>query len=310
MSIYAVANMLKVQLRGEPIIPADLSFLSGGDTGNIVSFIPKDSETFISSAVTTLLWFLVVCFICFVLDGRRKFIYCSWTHPFASIKNILGNLTRIIAAVLSVAIFFSFTWNLGTPNSWPYKWIRDMGYKAELWNPTDDAQANGPAISFLNLTHVKAMDEPNGYSKEAMQKLAQRYSKEAALINKNRANNLTDNNVVMILSESFSDPTRVPGIAYDIDPMPHIRSLKNTTTSGLMLSPGYGAVPPILSTKPTYRPESCQLQQLFDSSLSATCPNTEKPLFVQSNLERKVWLEWIHSCSSVLQQHVPKKCEL
>lgn len=240
MSIYAVANMLKVQLRGEPIIPADLSFLSGGDTGNIVSFIPKDSETFISSAVTTLLWFLVVCFICFVLDGRRKFIYCSWTHPFASIKNILGNLTRIIAAVLSVAIFFSFTWNLGTPNSWPYKWIRDMGYKAELWNPTDDAQANGPAISFLNLTHVKAMDEPNGYSKEAMQKLAQRYSKEAALINKNRANNLTDNNVVMILSESFSDPTRVPGIAYDIDPMPHIRSLKNTTTSGLMLSPGYG----------------------------------------------------------------------
>lgn len=240
MSIYAVANMLKVQLRGEPIIPADLSFLSGGDTGNIVSFIPKDSEAFINSAVTTLLWFLIACLICFVLDGRRKFIYCSWTHPFTSIKNILGNLTRIIAAVLSVAIFFSFTWNLSTPNSWSYKWIRDMGYKAELWNPTDDAQANGPAISFLNLTHVKAMDEPNGYSKETMQKLAQRYNKETVLINKNRANNLTDNNVVMILSESLSDPTRVPGIAYDIDPMPYIRSLKNTTTSGLMLAPGYG----------------------------------------------------------------------
>ena len=46
--------------------------------------------------------------------------------------------------------------------------------------------------------------------------------------------------MIMILSESFSDPTRVPGITLSEDPMPNIRALKNTTTSGLMLSPGYG----------------------------------------------------------------------
>ena len=53
-------------------------------------------------------------------------------------------------------------------------------------------------------------------------------------------NNLTDSTVIMILSETFSDPTRVPGIELTEDPMPDIRSIKETTTSGLMLSPGYG----------------------------------------------------------------------
>ena len=44
----------------------------------------------------------------------------------------------------------------------------------------------------------------------------------------------------MILSETFSDPTRVPGVSFSLDPIPNIRNIKNTTTSGLMLSPGYG----------------------------------------------------------------------
>ena len=44
----------------------------------------------------------------------------------------------------------------------------------------------------------------------------------------------------MILSESFSDPLRAPRVSYSIDPMPNIRALKEQTTSGLMLSPGYG----------------------------------------------------------------------
>lgn len=73
-----------------------------------------------------------------------------------------------------------------------------------------------------------------------MEELAKKYSSEANQINGTRANNLTDNTVIMILSESFSDPTRVPGIALAEDPMPNIRALKETTTSGLMLSPGFG----------------------------------------------------------------------
>ena len=84
------------------------------------------------------------------------------------------------------------------------------------------------------------MDKPEGYSQEAMEALAKKYNSAATKINSTRANNLTDNTVITILSESFSDPTRVPGITLTEDPMPDIRALKQTTTSGLMLSPGFG----------------------------------------------------------------------
>ena len=84
------------------------------------------------------------------------------------------------------------------------------------------------------------MDKPSEYSKKTMEKIAARYTKEANKINTSRANILTDSTVILILSESFSDPLRVPGISFDIDPMPNIRALKDVTTSGLMLSPGYG----------------------------------------------------------------------
>ncbi len=61
-----------------------------------------------------------------------------------------------------------------------------------------------------------------------MEALAKKYNSAATKINSTRANNLTDNTVITILSESFSDPTRVPGITLTEDPMPDIRALKHT----------------------------------------------------------------------------------
>ncbi|MCQ4948003.1 hypothetical protein NE602_27885, partial [Bacteroides cellulosilyticus] len=47
-------------------------------------------------------------------------------------------------------------------------------------------------------------------------------------------------NIIFNLSESFSDPRRVPGIKLAHDPMPNIERLKKNNTSGLMISSGYG----------------------------------------------------------------------
>lgn len=240
MTAYGVANSIKVQLRNEPIIPADLTFVSGGDTGSIMSFIPKASEALVNGAIQVQLWFLLICVILFVFDGRRRFIHCSWRHPIANVKNIVGNVCRILAAVLSVVLLGSYTVGLSTPDSWSYSWATDMGYRPELWNSLMDAQNNGPATTFLSLTKVKAMDKPENYSQKTMEQIAEHYSAAAETINQSRGSELTDSTVILVLSESFSDPTRVPGVSFSIDPMPNIRTIKNFTTSGLMLSPGYG----------------------------------------------------------------------
>lgn len=240
ITAFGVANSIKVQLRNEPIIPADLTFISGGDTGSIMSFVPKSSQAFVNGAITFVIWFAIIIFALFVLDGRRRFIYCSWRHPIANIKNIIGNVFRILAAILSVVLLSTYVIGLGTPGSGTYKWAKDNGYEPQLWNAIGDAQANNPATTFLSLSKVKAMDKPDNYSQKTMQSLAKKYAQEAQAINHTRSGELTDNTVIMILSETFSDPTRVPGVSFSLDPIPNIRNIKNTTTSGLMLSPGYG----------------------------------------------------------------------
>ena len=240
MSVYAVANSIKVILRNEPILPSDLSFLSSGNGGEITSFIPKSSQALVDGTITMLIWLTVICLILQFVDGRRCVIPFHWWRPFRNVKTIIGNVTRIIAAAMSITLLCSFTWTLSVPGAWGYEWAKSWGDSPQLWSAEGDAADNGPVINFLRLTHPKIMDKPEGYSQETMEELAKKYSSEANQINGTRANNLTDNTVIMILSESFSDPTRVPGIALAEDPMPNIRALKETTTSGLMLSPGFG----------------------------------------------------------------------
>lgn len=84
------------------------------------------------------------------------------------------------------------------------------------------------------------MDKPQNYSQQTMESLAAKYKNIAKTINENRKAKLTDSTVIFVLSESYSDPTRVPGISLNEDPLPFVRQTKANTTSGLMLSSGYG----------------------------------------------------------------------
>ena len=292
MSVYAVANSIKIILRNEPILPSDLSFLSSGNGGEITSFIPKSSQALVDGTITMLIWLTVICLILQFVDGRRCVIPFHWWRPFRNVKTIIGNVTRIIAAAMSITLLCSFTWTLSIPGAWGYEWAKSWGDAPQLWNAEGDAANNGPIINFLRLTHPKIMDKPEGYSQETMEELAKKYSSEANQINGTRANNLTDNSVIMILSESFSDPTRVPGIALAEDPMPNIRALNETTTSGLMLSPAMAAAPRTSNTSrspdwtlpcSTIRcnpciKSSCHTRRTRSRGTKSGTPNTTRPV--------------------------------
>ena len=240
MTTYAVANHIKMATRNEPVLPADLNFITGGNTGQLTSFIPKSAQALVNGAVTGVIWLVIVCVIMQFIDGRNGFIHCSWYRPFACVKNFFGTLIRIAAAVCSVSLCCSFIWGFGNQGYWSTTFAQSMGDSPRIWNGSEDATLNGPTVNFLRLAHTKTMDKPEGYSQKAMEGIAEKYAKEASLLNQNRTEKMTDNTVIMILSESFSDPTRVPGVSFSEDPMPNIRSIKAQTTSGLMLSPGYG----------------------------------------------------------------------
>ena len=241
--VFAVATKIKITMRSEPIIPSDLGFLSGGGgggAGDVASFVTDDSRPLVNTAIAWLVWFVVICVILQFADKRRAFIYCSWRHPIAGPKNIFGLICRILAPIVSVLLLISYAGVLSNPQAPQRKTLSKIGYSPTLWNVQQDAETNGALTTFLSLTRVKAMEDEPEYSQAAMQQIKDRYTQAADEINAQRSQNLTDNTVVMILSEIFSDPNRVPDVHFGIDPMPNIRALGQTTTSGLMLSPGYG----------------------------------------------------------------------
>ena len=241
--VFAVATKIKITMRSEPIIPSDLGLLSGGGgggAGDVASFVTDDSRPLVNTAIAWLVWFVVICVILQCVDKRRAFIYCSWRHPIAGPKNIFGLICRILAPIVSVLLLISYAGVLSNPQAPQRKTLSKIGYSPTLWNVQQDAETNGALTTFLSLTRVKAMEDEPEYSQAAMQQIKNRYAQAADEINAQRSQNLTDNTVVMILSESFSDPNRVPNVHFGADPMPNIRALGQTTTSGLMLSPGYG----------------------------------------------------------------------
>lgn len=241
--VFAVATKIKITMRSEPIIPSDLGFLSGGGgggAGDVASFVTDDSRPLVNTAIAWLVWFVVICVILQFVDKRRAFIYCLWRHPIAGPKNIFGLICRILAPIVSVLLLISYAGVLSNPQAPQRKTLSKIGYSPTLWNVQQDAETNGALTTFLSLTRVKAMEDEPEYSQAAMQQIKDRYTQAADEINAQRSQNLTDNTVVMILSESFSDPNRVPDVHFGTDPMPNIRALGQTTTSGLMLSPGYG----------------------------------------------------------------------
>ena len=58
------------------------------------------------------------------------------------------------------------------------------------------------------------MVEPDGYSQDTMEAIASRYTKRAAKRNASDSGCTRpgDTNIVLVLSEAFSDPTRLKGV--------------------------------------------------------------------------------------------------
>lgn len=230
--IVAAIEHFKVEIRYEAILPADLGFL-GSNTGNMLTFIPAGAHVTILVALGAFAVLLALILVLRHFDGRKGRMIRT--------DNLSLNLTsRLILLLLPILVFALYCIHVSTTDSLANKFSRALGDTPSMWDSVYDAQRNGPLVAFTRQLNPKIMDKPSNYSEKTMKKVAARYQKEAETINASRTNNLTDSTVVYVLSESFSDPSRVPGLKTNKDSMPNIRKIKAGTTSGLMLSSGYG----------------------------------------------------------------------
>lgn len=255
--IVAVIEHFKIEIRYEAILPADLGFL-GSNTGNMLTFAPAGAHVTILIALAVFAVLLVPVLALRYADGRKG-------RMIQTDDRRLNLTSRLILLLLPILVFALYCMHVSTTDSLANKFSRALGDTPSMWDSVYDAQRNGPLVAFTRQLNPKIMDEPSNYSEETMKKVAARYQKKAEMINTSRTNNLTDSTVVYVLSESFSDPSRVPGLKTSRDSMPSIRKIKAGTTSGLMLSSGYGGGTANLE----YMGLSGLSMANFDSSLSS-----------------------------------------
>lgn len=233
--IVAVIEHFKVSIRYEAILPSDLNFLKA-DAGNLMSFMPAGAQWTILIAVVAFAAFVALFVFLNRLDARHGRLFRGSDKQSRSVNAI----ARLLLILLPGLFFTLYSMQVSTVGSWAKGFATVMGDKPSMWDSVYDAQRNGPLVAFTRQLNPKVMVKPDDYSEETMKQVAARYEKAAKKINAKRSANMTDSTVIYVLSESFSDPSRVPGLKVNKDSMPKIREIKQNTTSGLMLSSGYG----------------------------------------------------------------------
>lgn len=230
--LIAVIEYMKVNVRYETILPADLNFLKS-NTGNVASFLPDNAPMVIGVALGVFILLLVttVCLHIFDTNHGKIVRFKDWRYSAG---------IRVAIALILIGNLSWYIGGVGTVDSSANVFSKMLGDSPAMWDSVYDAQRNGAIVAFLRNVNPKIMDRPADYSEETMKAVYKRYNDEAKRINRSRTTNMNDNTFILILSESFSDPTRVPGLKLNKNPIPFISNLKKHTDSGLMLSSGYG----------------------------------------------------------------------
>lgn len=218
MVIWTVANVQKMQLRDEPILPSDLSMID--DLDSLLKMIDYHLLIYVGIAI------VLVIIVMVILEHFQQAQRLSWGW-------------RILWLVLAVVTFASSNyWN--HHNSRMQTLLTGLDDQPHFIHQAVGAKQNGPTVQFLNNVDITIMEKPHGYSAATMKRISQRYQRQANKINVHRTNQLKDQTVIFNLSESFANPNRVPGVSLKNNPIPQIQQIKKQTTSGIMISSGYG----------------------------------------------------------------------
>ncbi|MYY32341.1 LTA synthase family protein [Ligilactobacillus salivarius] len=218
VTIAIVADAIKIYYRSEPILPTEVTMVSA--YGDILEMIPQ-----------IILWIAIIGII--ILTG--VILFCEVKFP----QEKLSWKPRLLGILLAIVVFGSST-RINHGNSIVNAWLSSYGNELTFWNQEYGAQYNGAIQQFLNNIDTNIMENNSNYSRKRVNKLVEKYKKQAEKINKGRTNNLSTQTIVFNLSESLANPNRLKEVELSQNPLSYIDSVKRNTTSGLMISSGLG----------------------------------------------------------------------
>nr|KEP24188.1 hypothetical protein DA06_21990 [Georgenia sp. SUBG003] len=229
VAVIGFADTKKMELRSEPVYPADLSYL--GDPGLLLESAGVSPGT--ALAVPVALGAALVAGVVVGVLRRRG------AAPRPPVDRLLSWGLRAATAVLAVGALV-LTGGFNEPGNALRSVYERTGPTWIHWDQPKNYGRNGFLAGTLYNLPATAMPRPARYGESAMDELAARYTELAAATNAGRnPAALEDTNIVIVLSETFADPSRLQ-LSMSEDPIPFTRSLMETHTSGSTVASGYG----------------------------------------------------------------------
>lgn len=216
IGILGYANYLKMTYRQEPIYPDDLKMIK--------------EFGLLKDMTGTTSFYLLAGMILLVVAGGCWAIYRSFKKDkkFQAIRVI--TLFTTIFALIYISHF-------NNPNNL----LRKAYNKTALWIPYSQKMNyynTGFIGGFLYNLKIDPMEKPKGYSEEKIKEITSHYQKLAD--EKNKTASEEQPNIIYVMSESFSDPSRLNGVEITGDPLADYYEVADQTYSGQMLSQNYG----------------------------------------------------------------------
>lgn len=232
-TIVMYINTEKMASRNTPFLPEDLAM--SGEAGGLASMINF-------GRFSNMLFMIAVIIIITII--ANKISKKIWHFKFSKKQKIAIFIPQI--ALILICTHFLNLHTLEIRNlsgKGTFIKVENLETSIDFTDQAYNYQTNGFILATISNLQAKTQKQPEGYSKEAVQKIVQKYKKIAEEKNKNRKK-LSDEkvNVVYVMSESFIDP-KLGKHLYDYgnkEPIPYTKKLKKSQSSGWAASSEYG----------------------------------------------------------------------
>ncbi|MCL1839801.1 LTA synthase family protein [Candidatus Saccharibacteria bacterium] len=234
----------KFSVRGFPLLPEDFALAS--EAASLSKFINMGAliQMIIAILLVLGLTFLANFWATKKFDlkkHRRK--YKKWWRRWAI-------ASRVLMILISAALFLGLTDFVRNHEGQRYEDIGWLNTQLVAWNQVRNYDYNGFILGFLYNMSKFELQEPEGYSEERIAEILAKYKALAKKANAERIDlGKEDINVIIILNESFFDPSiSYSGYSFrDFYPyssdrvmLPTLRKMQAKYASGYMYSTDYG----------------------------------------------------------------------
>lgn len=232
-TIVMYINTEKMASRNTPFLPEDLAM--SGEAGGLASMINF-------GRFSNMLFMIAVIIIITII--ANKISKKIWHFKFSKKQKIAIFIPQTALVLICAHFLNSYTLEIrNLSGKGTFIKVENLETSIDFTDQAYNYQTNGFILATISNLQAKTQKQPEGYSKEAVQKIVQKYKKIAEEKNKNRKK-LSDEkvNVVYVMSESFIDP-KLGKHLYDYgnkEPIPYTKKLKKSQSSGWAASSEYG----------------------------------------------------------------------